>query len=199
MADSKITALTELSAIPEDTDLVAIVDDPSGTPTTKKITVQNLKTMPMIVLKKSSTVNQDVGGANGTETWITWDGEDLKDSNYTHSTSTNSERVTVAVAGWYEIIFLLGAQTTGSSRTTLQGIYRVNGGTTSRGGGLRNYTRGSTYGNMTTGILYTLQLSASDYIEVGTRVEDTDGTYTINTSGGEISDDCHQLVIKKVR
>ena len=41
MANSKITALTELTTV-ADEDLVAIVDDPSGTPTSKKITKANL-------------------------------------------------------------------------------------------------------------------------------------------------------------
>tara|TARA_R110002167_G_scaffold12728_1_gene53863 strand:+ start:89 stop:832 length:744 start_codon:yes stop_codon:yes gene_type:complete len=41
MADSKITALTELTSVAGE-DLVAIVDDPSGTPTSKKITKANL-------------------------------------------------------------------------------------------------------------------------------------------------------------
>ena len=41
MANSKITALTELTSVAGG-DLVAIVDDPSGTPTSKKITKANL-------------------------------------------------------------------------------------------------------------------------------------------------------------
>ena len=41
MADSKITALPELTTVAGG-DLVAIVDDPSGTPTSKKITKANL-------------------------------------------------------------------------------------------------------------------------------------------------------------
>lgn len=153
---------------------------------------------PMIILSKSSSVNQNVGGANGTEVFWTWDGEIKKDTGFTHSTSTNSERVQVDADGWYEIHFIGGAQTTGSARTTLQGIHRVDGGTTSRGGSLRNYARGSAYGNMSPGLMYTLQLSSGSYIEVGTRVEDTDTAYTINTSGGEISDDSHYLRIIKV-
>ena len=153
--------------------------------------------IPMIILTKSSSINQNVGGANGTEVYWTWDGETIKDTGFTF-TATDTE-VTVDEDGWYEITFIGGAQTTGSSRTTLQGIHRINGGTTSRAGGLRNYTRGSSYGNITTGLIYTVQLSADDVIEVGTRVEDSDSTYTINTSGGEISDECHQLVIKKIR
>lgn len=41
MADSKISALTALTTV-ADEDLLAIVDDPSGTPVTKKITRANL-------------------------------------------------------------------------------------------------------------------------------------------------------------
>ena len=42
MADQKITALTELTT-PAGVDLLAIVDDPAGTPITKKITLDSLK------------------------------------------------------------------------------------------------------------------------------------------------------------
>ena len=42
MANKKITELTELSATPAGADLLAIVDDVAGTPTTKKISVTNL-------------------------------------------------------------------------------------------------------------------------------------------------------------
>ena len=42
MADKKITELTALTTLSND-DLLVVVDDPSGTPVTKKITAANLK------------------------------------------------------------------------------------------------------------------------------------------------------------
>lgn len=42
MADTKITALTAVTT-PSDDDIMPIVDDPAGTPTTKKVTWSNIK------------------------------------------------------------------------------------------------------------------------------------------------------------
>jgi len=42
MADTKISALTELATTPTSGDLTVIIDDPGGTPVSKKITVDNL-------------------------------------------------------------------------------------------------------------------------------------------------------------
>lgn len=204
MADEKLTDLTALTTLADGdfqylVDVSDTTDDAAGT--SKKITLATLREymFPLVVLTKSSTVNQNVGGANGTEVYWTWDGQTTVDATYTHSTSTNPSRITVNATGIYEVCFIGGAQTTGSARTTLQGIYRINGGSTLRGGSLRNYTRGAAYGNITTGLIYTLSLTSGDYIEVGTRVEDSDGSYTINTSGGEISDDCHQFRMMRLQ
>ena len=41
MSDKKITQLTELTSV-DNADLLVIVDDVAGTPTTKKITVANV-------------------------------------------------------------------------------------------------------------------------------------------------------------
>jgi hypothetical protein len=43
MADKKVTALDALTTVAAD-DLLLIVDDPSGTPTSKKVTAANLAT-----------------------------------------------------------------------------------------------------------------------------------------------------------
>lgn len=44
MADTKITGLTELTT-PALADVIAIVDDPTGTPVTKKMTLANLQSL----------------------------------------------------------------------------------------------------------------------------------------------------------
>ena len=43
MANIKITELPELAATPDDADILEIVDDVAGTPTSKKITAGNLR------------------------------------------------------------------------------------------------------------------------------------------------------------
>ena len=64
MADSKITALPELTTVAGG-DLVAIVDDPSGTPTSKKITKANLV--------KNIAVSDLANGTDGELiTWWWW-------------------------------------------------------------------------------------------------------------------------------
>src|SRR5687767_4451112 len=55
MADAKITQLTELAAS-NATDMLAIVDDPAGTPITKKITKANL-------LLPETNASEDLGSS----------------------------------------------------------------------------------------------------------------------------------------
>lgn len=65
MVDQKITALTELAAAPDDSDVLAIVDDPAGTPATKKITAVNLnKEQSIIVTSAASDTTPDPARAS---------------------------------------------------------------------------------------------------------------------------------------
>jgi|SRR3990172_166024 len=66
MADAKITALTE-NTTPIGTDLLAIVDDPAGTPVTQKVTLANIDTLLSATTKTltnktltSPKINEDV-------------------------------------------------------------------------------------------------------------------------------------------
>jgi hypothetical protein len=69
--NKKITELTELVVV-DDTDLLVIVDDVSGTPTTKKITRLNLVANIQPAFKKLVATNQDAGQLNLTDlAWAT--------------------------------------------------------------------------------------------------------------------------------
>ena len=54
MADKKVTALDALTTVAAD-DLLLIVDDPSGTPTSKKVTAANLATYTSTGLAASAS------------------------------------------------------------------------------------------------------------------------------------------------
>jgi len=136
--------------------------------------------LPFVSLLKTSS--QNVGGANGTTTAITWQTQSELDSDYfSHDSGTNPERITVAEAGWYNLKATIGATQGGGARTTLQCVYRINGGAAVLTGLGSSYSRGSSYGDLAPQLDVELRLAANDYIEVLTIVEDSDGTYTINT------------------
>jgi hypothetical protein len=66
MADKKITELTALGATPAGTDIIPMVDDPGGTPVTKKVTVTNLMGAAPVQSVNSLTgsVTIDAGNLN---------------------------------------------------------------------------------------------------------------------------------------
>ena len=88
--DKKVTAFTELTAV-AGTDMVPIIDDPSGSAKAKKITVDNLNTeYPKAVNYQENTSDTSVSDQliQTGWGWKLWDG----------ATQTQSEGVTFAVA-----------------------------------------------------------------------------------------------------
>jgi len=90
MADSKITDLTELTT-PASADVVAIVDDTTGTPVTKKITYSNLESNLSVTASQVSDFDTEVGN-NGSVVANT-----AKITNQTHTGAvTGSIALTIA-------------------------------------------------------------------------------------------------------
>lgn len=113
MADAKITELTELTTA-DAGDLLAIVDDPSGTPVTKKITRSNL----LGTLIEYGQIYTDAGAgsqtlSNGSFTLLNqFDSNGQSSSEVTPDASNN--KITVTNTGIYFVSFSLSFSGTGS-------------------------------------------------------------------------------------
>lgn len=103
MADTKISALTELAAAPDAADVLPIVDDPGGTPATKKITVANLRAgtaLPVLHVRDEKASGTD-GGGSSAGTWNVRDLNTVKTNQITGA-SLASNQITLP-AGTYRI------------------------------------------------------------------------------------------------
>lgn len=127
----------------------------------------------MIVLGLNDSQSVD----STTDTAISFNTSDIKDTGFTHSTSNNPSRITVDAAGRYKIEAQISINgTTGNYRLTTRAAVRVNG-TTTRQYIDSAYVRaatGSNESNIT--VLDVVELSANDYIEVMVaRISSTSG------------------------
>ena len=138
--------------------------------------------------------SQNLGGINGTINYVDWDGTQLNvDTGFTHSTSTNPSRIQVDADGRYEIKANVSIAQGGTGRTTYASGLRVNGSTTNLLGRQRNYSRGSAYGDTSTGLNTEIDLSDGDYIEMSITIDDSDATYTSNAVAAE-----SEFIIRKL-
>jgi hypothetical protein len=64
---------------------------------------------------------------NTTAVPIEWRVEDIKDSGFTHSISTNPEQITIVDSGWYKVSFKVNAYSSSGWRKNLQSAVYVNG------------------------------------------------------------------------
>jgi len=100
MADSKITALTEDTA-PAITDLVATVEDPTGTPVTKKATLKTiLAILTTNLIGAKVYLSADMTNIGTSATKITFNTE-FFDTGSAFDTSTNTFTVPAGKAGYY--------------------------------------------------------------------------------------------------
>jgi len=141
---------------------------------------------PRIYAHYTKSAAQNLGGANGTVHYVDWDGTEIhEDTGFTHDTVTNSSRITVTDTGRYEIKANVSITQGGSARTTYMSGLRVNGTTANTLGRQRNYSRGSGYGDTSTGLCTEIDLTSGDYIEMSITIDDADSSYTSNSISAE--------------
>jgi hypothetical protein len=128
-----------------------------------------------IILRKT-TATEDIQ----TPQVIGWDDELEKDSDFTHDTVTNNERVTVNSNGVYILIGNVNVTNTGANRVTGYMDLRING-TADTETRAKNYSRGTSYGDFNMHVSAVRYLFQNDYVDLYCGIDDADQSDSVDT------------------
>ncbi len=107
---------------------------------------------------------------------VPFNGEDFKDTLYTHSLVTNNSRIEVEQDGIYNISYQLNFDNSINSRTSIRSRIRVNGTTYLDRGAAHSYMRSTTDDKATNNATFLWELSANNYIEIMCDRQGSSGT-----------------------
>ena len=156
MADARITELPALTTVLGE-DLLAIVDDPTGTASTKKIRVDDFQnTFEGIGARVYNSASIEI--ANITEVALTFNSERY-DTDSIHDTGSNTERLTCNTTGKYLISASLSFATDAGGNLRILRIYLNNTTIISQ-----VWQPNSASGNNTLESTCTYELSATNYV-----------------------------------
>ncbi len=112
---------------------------------------------------------------------IEWKQQDITNSNFTHSTTTNSEVITCNTAGWLDIRFSIQYDQDDTARLTTEGYIEKNGIRLTPFTGNRSYYRGLAYSRWgTASETFYLQVAANDTLELHSGVADGNNVFPQN-------------------
>ena len=104
---------------------------------------------------------------------INWKRLDRADSNFTHSTSTNSHQITCNADGWLDIRYAIIYDQDDSARLNTEAYITVNGSRVEESTSRKTYYRGLNYGRHgDESKAFYLEVSANDVIELHSGVAD---------------------------
>lgn len=176
MPNVKISALPAIASVAAE-DLVAVVDDPSGTPATRKATVTQLgaaivaAAIPTLVDPPRVHVRRTSNATVTTTLAVAWQAA----TSNPHSMWSSGSQITTTTAGRYTVTANIGWASAGD--TTARSITIRKNGSGSEGLVQFNAINGAdTYQEVTTDVVLN---GTTDYFEV-VAAESSAGTVTIN-------------------
>lgn len=173
MADTKISGLTALTA-PSLDDLLAVVDDPAGTPVTKKSTVGQVAASMHPTCRVKKTTGTTINDA--TDTDLDFASEDWDDAAFWDAGAPS--RLTIPTTGTYLVVMHSDWDTNTTGNRYIH--IRLNGTTN-----IVAVTQGGSPGDARQCISLVYKFTAADYLQM--RVfQNSGGSRTLDTFSAEI-------------